>query len=143
MHPADMAAPLEEMKKHLNSLRSTFHSIKTNPSSIQEETTLKYLAHTIQDLEIESQLSKKAKKSKIVCDLIHHFLFTPWGAPFVMSTSLLEAAQNYKFQQHKHSDLYHFVQDFINHPEPSESQIFKTLDELIDHLNDPYKKKAS
>ena len=137
MQCPDNHAPTREMKSQLISIRQLFRDIKKNTSSIDSKETLSTLASIIQDLDIESQMGQKDKLHKGTCELIHHLLFTPWGAPFVMQTSLLEAAQSFKFQQLNKSELYLILQDIIKYPDASEKQIFETLDDAIEHLDNP------
>ncbi|MCF7806489.1 MAG: hypothetical protein K9M13_02450 [Simkaniaceae bacterium] len=134
--PANRSAEIKEMKTHLESIRNALHRIHTDHVLIEDTNTLQKLASVVQDLEIESQINVKDKKYKESCEIIHHLLFTPWGAPFVMDASLLEAAQIYKFQEHQASDLYKIVKNFVEHSEMSESQIFKALDDAIQSLSD-------
>ncbi|MDN3505535.1 MAG: hypothetical protein P0S95_08170 [Rhabdochlamydiaceae bacterium] len=139
MQSPDYHAPIGEMKNQLTSIREMFHSIKSNPTSIDSPENLSSLASTIKDLDIESQMGQKDKSFKMTCELIHHLLCTPWGAPFVMQTSLLEAAQSFKFQEHSKSELYTILRDIIKHTDASEKQIFETIDDAIEHLNNQKK----
>ena len=132
----DDKPPIVDMKGHLISLRDALHSIHEKEELIDSPSTLKELSLIIQELENEAQFSQRSKQHKETCELVHHLLFTPWGAPFVMDSSLLEASQQYKFQEHKSSNLYHFVKDFIRHPETTETQVFKALDDAIQKLEE-------
>ena len=128
-------ATLQELKKHIIALRDTFHAIHQDPSLAEDPHKLAALAQMVQDVEVEALLSKDHKHRR-ACDLIHHLVFTPWGAPFVTDESLLEAAQSYKFQKHKSSSFYDFISAFLEHSEASERQIFEAFDDIIAHMSD-------
>ena len=134
---------ISPMREHLESLRSSLQSIRNTPALLDDREAILELAQTIQDLEIEAQINVKAKYCKQSCELIHHLLFTPWGAPFPMTSSLLEAAQTYKFQKHQHSDLYQIIANLIRHTAASERQIFRGLDVLIGNLTKESSKRSA
>jgi hypothetical protein len=127
---------LSEVKSRVQLVRDLLHLIHKTKTSLNDHSAFHQLSQAVQDIEIETLLAFD-KKHKKVCELIHHILYTPWGAPFVSRHSLLASAQTYKFQDHFESDLYEFIKNFLEHDEASLSQIFGALDDIILNLEAP------
>lgn len=124
-----------EVKMKMQTVRDLLHFVHGAEATLGDIPFFQKLSEVIQDVEAESTLAS-SKKYKKACDLIHHLLYTPWGAPFVTERSLLESAQTYKFQNHFESDLYLFIKRFLDHSEESESQIFKSIELIINDLGE-------
>jgi hypothetical protein len=124
---------LAEVKNKIQLVRDLLHVIHKTKASLNDQAAFYKLAEAIQDIEIETLLALD-KKHKKVCELIHHILYIPWGAPFVSRHSLLASAQTYKFQDHLESDLYQFIHNFLEHDDASLSQVFGALDDIILNL---------
>ena len=127
---------LAEVKSRVQLVRDLLHDIHKTRASLNDEVAFHKLSEAIQDIEIETLLAFD-KKHKKACELIHHILYTPWGAPFVSRSSLLTSAQNYKFQDHPESDLYEFIRNFLEHDEQSLAQVFSALDTILLNLEAP------
>ena len=125
-------AAIINLKKDLKKIHNDWQKLKDKHSLAKDETYLKKLA---QDLKKLDQDAKKEKGSEWA-ELIHHLLTTPWGAPFVSETTLLEAANSYDPHQAKKSSLHVIMKKFSQLEKKCDAQIFKIFDDISLHLEE-------
>lgn len=67
-------------------------------------------------------------------ELIIHLLSTPWGAPFVAKSTLIEAAKEYKSASQNESSFLYLLKDFINYTNIFNNQIYCLLQDLKEDI---------
>jgi len=65
--------------------------------------------------------------------LIHFTLTTPWGAPFVGETTLLEAANTYS-DDNPNSSLQHLLTDFSHYSDEKHTPLLNVYNEILEEL---------
>ena len=103
---------LNHLKEGLHLLHNDWEKLlQQEPPSIDAVLLTSFAKHIL-------QLDQNAKEAALISDLkekaqlLHFALSTPWGAPFVGETTLLEAATAYK-EENTDSSLQHLLINFI------------------------------
>ncbi len=67
-------------------------------------------------------------------EFIHFFLKTPWGAPMVMNSTLLEAAIIYPDENSETSQLHEVVKQIVKYAPQCEIPFLEALDKLSSEI---------
>ena len=85
------------------------------------------IALNLKHLYVEALKLKRFPKYKERAERILLSLTTPWGAPFVIKTTLLEAAASYGEQDPLHSDLHLWLKEISRYGHHFSGQILSML----------------
>ena len=83
---------LESFKKDLAEIHSDWKLLLAQKDQASDPNFLKKVATDIQNLDRDATQMGSTETFKEQADLVHFLLSTPWGAPFVDETTLIEAA---------------------------------------------------
>ena len=124
---------LNHLKEGLHLLHNDWEKLlQQEPPSIDAVLLTSFAKHIL-------QLDQNAKEAALISDLkekaqlLHFALSTPWGAPFVGETTLLEAATAYK-EENTDSSLQHLLINFIQYGHEQQAPLFKVFDEISEEL---------
>ena len=100
------ATSFHQTLKLLNHDFSQLFEDKKKPSDVR---LMHRIALNVQHLYFDAKRLKKSEKYHDMAEHILLTLTTPWGAPFVLETTLLDAADNFGVQNPKYSDMYKWL----------------------------------
>ncbi len=132
---------MKKGKAHLRLLKDLEHvhedweMLKKKKTNYKDSKFLNKVAKDITQLNLDASQAEKVKSLKEKAELVNYLLTTPWGAPFVGETTLLEAAQSFKGENPSTSHLSHLMRDFATYGRKFDTQIFKFFDDLFDELS--------
>lgn len=121
------------LRSDLHALHDDWEILLKQDGMLNDSTFLKKIATDIQQLDIDATQALEVSKLKEHADIVHFALSTPWGAPFIGETTLLEAAKNYK-ANNPESALMHLLSDFLKYGHNKKVPLFSVLDEISEEL---------
>jgi hypothetical protein len=124
---------IAHFKKDLIAIHKDWERVQHHSTIISNLTFLKKFAQDIQHLDRDALALEHMEEVKEKAKLVHHILTTPWGAPFVGETTLLEAATNFE-QDQTNPSLKQLMIDFIQYGPETEPLILKVFDEISEKL---------
>ncbi len=95
-----------ETLKVLNRDFTQLFSDKKDPTDVR---LMHRIALNVQHLYFDAKQLKKSEKYRAEAEHILVTLTTPWGAPFVLETTLLDAATSLDVQNPKYSDMHKWL----------------------------------
>lgn len=125
-------AKYEKVKKDLKSFFDDW-KILTKGDSF-ESIYVEKMAADIINLYNDAKDLLKDSHLKEDAELVIHLLSTPWGAPFVSKSTLIEAAKKFDITSVENSDLLHLLKDFVNYTYIFNNQIYCILEDLQDDI---------
>ena len=124
---------LENFKKGLAEIRSDWKELLDKKDQASDPDFLKKVATDIQNLDRDAIRVESIEPFKTQAELVHFLLSTPWGAPFVDETTLLEAAQAFH-DKHLQSELNRLLSRFAEYGHQMETPIFQVFDEIAEEI---------
>lgn len=122
------------LQQSLAELERDWEDFLLGKREVFDPSLLRKMAQDIQNLDKVSKEAGKFQRLKEISQLIHHLLCTPWGAPFTVSTTLLEAATAYSFQEPKRSDLCSLLYECIQYSPLPKNPFLQILEEVLSEL---------
>ncbi len=122
------------LKKDIENLEQDLEDLLSKKKQADDLHFLGKIAQDIQNLGEDVNAFKSYEQLKPTTHLIQHMLTTPWGAPFVADSTLLEAALTFEHQDPLKSDLYHLMDEFTQYSSLSHNQFLTILSSLSDEL---------
>ncbi|MDX8431688.1 MAG: hypothetical protein SNF33_07825 [Candidatus Algichlamydia australiensis] len=116
----------QKLKEDLKKVREDWENLAAHEELAHDPEFLGTLANDIMTLESDSSYNEEDG------ELIHHFISTPWGAPFASNLTLFDAALSLKHQEPENSDLSHLMEDFHRYGHQFEDQFLKIFEENLE-----------
>lgn len=132
---------LQELKVDLLHFLREAQRVFDSPGLLESPFFLEQMAEIILSLDLHAEEIQFLNGPQEEAELIHFILNSPWGAPFVMERSLVEAAKIYPDEEPSFSSLKTILKLFITHSRFEESPLFEGLTLLLKGL--PHKKEAA
>lgn len=126
----------KELADDLARFNEEWYQIRTETTIIENKRFLAVLARDILKLDRHAIEVANLQKYKSSAELIHYILHTPWGAPFVTPTTLLDAAISFEDEIPLQSTLHDLLKTFTLYSAKCEFPILDNLKALKDELND-------
>jgi len=121
----------QRVKKDLKKLHEDWEQLKGQEELSHDPQFLGTLAGDIITLESDSSgLDEEFETA----ELAHHFVSTPWGAPFASNLTLFDAALSLQHQRAEDSDLAHLLEDFHLYSHQFENQFFKIFEDQLEDV---------
>ncbi|MBM3201463.1 MAG: hypothetical protein FJZ56_03525 [Chlamydiae bacterium] len=125
-----MNLDIEALKKDLCIFRDDIELIMKKKQLIEDQDFIKKFASDVRKLDRDSYFLKSDENVR----LIHYFLSTPIGAPFVSNCSLLEAAIMCKKQAPLNSMLHTFLKDLVEHSDTEDVAMLQWIEKISQKL---------
>lgn len=122
-----------QFKKRLEEIHKDWIHLLDQRDDVTNPKFLRKVALDILALDHEALLSFKSDELKDKGELVHFLLSSPWGAPFIGETTLLEAALHFD-EGEADSALKHLLTDFLRYGVKQESPLFKVFDEILSQM---------
>jgi hypothetical protein len=125
---------LEQKKRLKEDLKEFSHDceeILHHHELINDTNFLDRFSEDIQDLESDTLEFSNDPSAQ----MIHYYLSTPMGAPFISRKTMLEAAASYQNQEPLKSDLYELVDGMIHFGDQEKNPLlllFKSIEEYLE-----------
>ena len=116
-------------KNSLKKIHDDWEIITHTKSKLENQDFLQKLSNDIKDLDEKAIKTKKLEKYREKAEFIHYLLTTPWGAPFVGNTTLLEAAN-----KNEKTKLHNLMKNFEKYSHVFKTQIFEILENISKEL---------
>lgn len=126
----------KELADDLARFNEEWYQIRTETSIIENKRFLAILARDILKLDRHATEVACFEKYKSSAELIHYVLQTPWGAPFVTSTTLLDAATCFEDEIPLKSTLHDLLKTFTLYSGKCDIPILDNLKSLREELTD-------
>lgn len=126
-----MNPDIETLKKDLYILRDDIELILKKNQLIEDQEFIKKFASDVRKLDRDSYFLKSHED----VSLIHYFLSTPVGAPFVSDCSLLEAAIMCKKQIPLNSSLHDYLQHLVQYTEKDDVPLLLWVENIVKNLH--------
>ncbi len=127
-------AHLQKLKDDLHHLCENWKRIQTQHVLLDDSAFLSDFASDVQKLDSDLQQAEKVPDYKAPSELIEHLIRTPWGAPFVFDTPLLEAAKSYRGGE-EDSKLKRILYEFLHYHDEINEQLFNCIEEIEKKLS--------
>ncbi len=124
---------VSHLRAGLLALHDDWEMLLKQDGMVKDPKFLEKVATDIQKLDSDATQALEISKLKEQADVVHFALSTPWGAPFIGETTLLDAAKNYK-SDNPESTLKHLLTDFIKYGHQKNVPLFNVLDEISEDL---------
>ncbi|WP_420420812.1 hypothetical protein [Simkania sp.] len=118
-----------DLKRDLEEIHNDWEQIFAPEVDLKDPAFLKKVAHDIVNLEKDSIDALKDEQLKEKAELVQFLLTTPWGAPFIGETTLLDAALSYQ-DGDQDSALMHLLSGFAHHGSGKQTALFNYFDEI-------------
>ena len=119
----------KDLKRDLDEIHKDWVQIFAPEADLKDPMFLKKVASDIVCLDQDSIDALKDEQLKEKGELVHFLLTTPWGAPFIGETTLLDAALAYK-EEDQDSALMHLLTGFVHHGSEKQTALFNFFDEI-------------
>lgn len=124
---------ISHLRADLHALHDDWEVLLKQSSMLKDSKFLEKIASHIKKLDSNATLALEISKLKEQAEVVHYALSTPWGAPFIGETTLLDAANKYK-ADNPESALMHLLSDFLKYGHHKEVPLFNVLDEISEEL---------
>ncbi|GAB4194452.1 MAG: hypothetical protein Tsb0015_17430 [Simkaniaceae bacterium] len=121
---------LESVKNDLHTLNHDWQQLLEENTVINDANFLKKMASDIQKLNHDAVDIEDLEGCEDLAATITYLLNTPWGAPFVGETTLVEAADKFKEKESAESELYHLMSGFAQYSHKFENQIIRAFEDI-------------
>ena len=122
----------DKLRNDLLKVRSDWTQVMKEEKTVSDQIFLKEMADDLKQLDTDAAEAKDSKEA----ELIHYLLTTPWGAPFIGDTTLLEAAQKYDPNTSANTDFYKLLESFSKYAKTCDTQLFKIFDDISESLDE-------
>lgn len=123
----------ETLKADLLVLHDDWEVLLRQDALLKDGKFLKKIATDILKLDTDATLAKKESSLKEQAEVLHYALSTPWGAPFIGETTLLDAANTFH-EDHPETALMHLLSDFLKYGHKQKVPLFDVLEEISEEL---------
>ena len=124
---------IQHLKDDLQTLLKHWEILNQNEGCAHDPTFLKKVATDIQQLDQDAKKAATITELKESAQLVHFALTTPWGAPFIGETTLVDAANTYT-EENNNSSLQHLLSDFARYGHEEQAPLLKVFDEIFEEL---------
>lgn len=124
---------IDKLCADLHALHDDWEMLLSQDTIANDPKFLEKIAADIQKLDADATIALTTTKLKEQAEVIHFALSTPWGAPFIGETTLIDAARNYN-TKNPDSPLKHLLFAFIQYGHRKKVPLFHVLDEITDEL---------
>lgn len=122
----------KQLKENLKKIQEDWEELSSHEELSHDPRFLGTLANDIIALEHDSADINEDEIQFEAAAMAHHFISTPWGAPFASNSTLLDAALSFQHQPAQESDLSHLMEDFHYYGHQFEHQMVKVFAELLE-----------
>lgn len=122
------------LKADLLALHEDWEVLLKQDAMLNDGKFLAKVVADIQKLDSDATLAKEESSLKEQAEVLHFALSTPWGAPFIGGTTLLDAANNYR-EGHPEAALMHLLSDFLKYGHKKKISLFNVLEEISEELS--------
>lgn len=119
----------KDLKQDLDEIHKDWIQLFQTEIDIKNSTFLKKIAQDIVSLDRNALDALQDEKLKEKAELIHFALTTPWGAPFIGETTLLDAALAYQ-KDNQNLSLIRLLSGFIHHGKERQAALFNVFDDI-------------
>ncbi len=123
----------ENVKRDLQNFFDDWKTLSTE-EEISNPAFVKKMAEDILNLYNDAKELLNDEHLKEDAELVVHLLSTPWGAPFVSDSTLIQAAKHFKTEEFKKSELLHLLKDFVNYTYIFNNQIYCIFEDLKEDI---------
>jgi len=124
---------IHQLKHDLSTLHDHWTKLIEQERVAHDPAFLKKVADDIRKLDQDAKKATSFEELEERAQLLHFALTTPWGAPFVGETTLLEAANTYT-DDNPNSSLQHLLADFAHYSQEEQAPLLKVFDEILEEL---------
>lgn len=124
---------IDKLRTNLLNLHDDWNRLLAEDALLNDPAFLEKIAVDIQQLDIDATIAVEHDKLKEQAEVVHFALSSPWGAPFIGETTLLEAAKNYKAEKEE-TALKHLLADFAKYGHKKNVPLFSVLDEIAEEI---------
>ncbi|GAB5411732.1 MAG: hypothetical protein ChlgKO_08460 [Chlamydiales bacterium] len=121
----------KQVKEDIKKLSEDWEQLKAQEELSHDPQFLGTLAGDIINLESDCLEFDEEYEA---AELAHHFVSTPWGAPFASNLTLFDAALSLQHQRAEDSDLAHLMEDFHLYGHQFENQFLKVFEEQLEDI---------
>lgn len=125
---------ITELENDLVRFNEEWYQIQTEKTVIDNKKFLTLLADDILKLDRHAKEVEELGEWKSGAKLIHFILHTPWGAPFVSPTTLLDAAISFPDELPLKSSLHDLLKLFTQYSTKCQIPIIENLKELREEI---------
>lgn len=105
----------ESFQQSLKLLNRDFTQLFTDKKDPTDVRLMHRVALNVQQVYFDAKQLQKSPKYHKAAEQILQALTTPWGAPFVLETTLLDAAENLSTQDPKYSDMQKWLKNICRY----------------------------
>ena len=133
---------VQQLENDLNFFRTLWEKREGPPLTIKEKTYLQDLSTSILTLDRHAEELTSDRLLGESASLIHYLLQTPWGAPFVGESTLLEAAKIFPDEKFDESTLSHVLTQFEEYKERVQMPLMQSLHQIQQEIHKARQKAA-
>ncbi|MGD2169967.1 MAG: hypothetical protein PVI40_06990 [Chlamydiota bacterium] len=120
---------VQKLEKDIEEFSHDYEDVLTHHELVDNTEFLHKFADHIIQLDKDATDSDDEQAS-----LVHHYLTTPLGAPFISNKTLLEAANSYDRQDPLNSDLHELVDGMIHFGDQQKNPLMVIFHSIEEHL---------
>ncbi len=120
----------EQLQRDLYSLQKSWDALVQHEELAKDIHFLDTMAETIENLEMDTINCEKLGHLKDKAEIIHYLLSTPWGAPFVSKTTLLDAAHKFHEKKGQDPSLSEILTNFATYSHEFNMQVFNLFEDI-------------
>jgi hypothetical protein len=124
----------KEFKTAVCNLRRDLHEAVKTKSVIETKPYLKKVAAHICDLDQAARAAETESQLKERAQIVDFVLTTPWGAPFIGHSTLLDAARGFERSGKIECELTRLVSAFRAYEGHYHTQVFTVLEDVEEEL---------
>lgn len=121
----------QDLEKDLKDFSKDCKEVLEHHELLEDERFLQKLAKHIVRLEEDTSFFDNEDTR-----LVHYYLTTPLGAPFISSKTLLEAALSYHYQDPLISDLHEIIDKMIHFGSQKNNPLVLIFNSIEEHLKE-------
>ena len=108
--------------------------LKKQHAMLNDSKFLEKIAGHVIELDSHAVQALEVSKIKEQAEVVHYALSTPYGAPFIGETTLLDAANGYQSNSSEPA-LMDLLSDFLKYGQHKQVPLFNVLDEISEELD--------
>lgn len=136
MNKKNRTSLVAKLQEDLKKLGKDWENLLSRKKSASDQKFLGEIAQDIKTLNEDAVMAETDHSLRSTVDMIHNMLTTPWGAPFVSDTTLLEAAIGFRSQRPEESDLHELMSRFTVYSSLLTNQFLTILESLSEDLEE-------
>lgn len=122
-----------KFRADLLTLHDDWEMLLTDDAIANDPKFLEKIAADIQTLDADATLALKYNNLREQAEVVHFALSTPWGAPFIGETTLIDAARSFD-PSNVDTPLKYLLTDFLQYGHKKKVPLFHVLDEITEEL---------